>query len=102
MGSNEYSEREKKAIQCNTLADFKENWAENIEYKPELQSSHENGVGLGSKRHQTFTAVAQSFMDDFSPLIQIVKDFGAPYGVAALGILSMLLVVRLYLISNQQ
>jgi hypothetical protein len=91
--SNEFSEDEKKAIQYNTLAEFKAYWAKVNEAKSDFDISHEKGRGLWSKRYQSLATIVQSFMDDFSPLVQIIRDFGAPYGGVALGVISVLFVV---------
>jgi hypothetical protein len=100
MQSNEFSEDEKKAIQHNTLAEFKAYWARANEAKSDFDVSHEKGRGLLSKRYQSLATIVQSFMDDFSPLVQIIKDFGAPYGDGALGTISVLFVVCLQLVSS--
>ena len=42
-------------------------------------------------------AAVQPFMKDFSPIIDIVKDFGAPYGGIALGTVSLLFAVKIRL-----
>ena len=58
-----------------------------------FEDSHGNGCGLWARRYQKSAAVVQPFLDDFSPIIRIVKDLGAPYGGAAVGTLSLLFVV---------
>ena len=93
MQSKEFSDDEKIAVQYNTLAEFKKHWVKATEIKSEFDSSHEKGRGLWSKRYQNLATIVQSFMDDFSPLVEIIKDFGAPYGGVALGTISLLFVV---------
>jgi hypothetical protein len=93
MQSKDFSEDEKTAVQYDTLAEFKDHWAKANEAKSDFDSSHEKGCGLWAKRYQSLATVVQNFMDDFSPLVQIIKDFGAPYGGVALGTISVLFVV---------
>jgi hypothetical protein len=95
MHSNDFSEDEKRAVQYNTLVEFKKHWTEANEAKSNFDNSHEKGCGLWAKRYQSLSTVVQSFMDDFSPLVEIIKDFGAPYGSVALGTISLLFVVCL-------
>jgi hypothetical protein len=95
MQSSDFSEDEKKAIHYNTLAEFKEYWGKAIETKSQLESCHEKERGLTSKRHRSFAAIVKRFMENFSPVIQIIRDFGAPYGNSAIGTISVLFVVSL-------
>jgi hypothetical protein len=93
MHSKDFSEDEKCAVQYDTLIEFKKHWAEANDAKSNFDSSHEKGCGLWSKRYQSLSTVVQSFMEDFSPLVEIIKDFGAPYGGIAIGTISLLFVV---------
>jgi hypothetical protein len=95
MHSKDFSADEKRAVQWDTLIEFKKHWAEANQAKYNFDSSHEKGRGLWSKRYQSLSTVVQSFMEDFSPVVEIIKDFGAPYGGVALGTISLLFVVCL-------
>lgn len=75
------------------MAAFKEYWEETNSAKEHFDRSHEKGCGLWAKRYQSSAAFVQPFLDDFSPIVNIVKDFGAPYGAVAVGTMSLLFAV---------
>ena len=91
--SKEYSETEKAVFNFNTFAEFDAFWQKTNDAKEEFDQSHERGCGLWSKNYQSSAVVARSFMKDFSPIIDIVRDFGAPYGGLAVGTVSVLFAV---------
>jgi len=49
---------------------------------------------LCSRNYQGAAVMIRSFVKDFSPIIDVVKDFAAPYGGMAVGTISVLFVVR--------
>ncbi|KAL8653829.1 MAG: hypothetical protein Q9210_001858 [Variospora velana] len=59
----------------------------------EFDRNHEKGCGLFSKNYQSSAAAIQPFMNEFSPIIQVVRDFGAPYGGLAMGTVTLLFAV---------
>ena len=93
--SKDYSEIEKALINFNTLAEVDAFWQKTNNAKEEYEQRQERGCGLCLKSYQTSAVMVQSFMKDFSPIIDIVKDFGAPYGGLAIGTISVFFVVRL-------
>ena len=95
--SKDYSEAEKAVINFDTVAQFDAFWQKTNDAKEEFDQSHERGCGLCSKSYQSSAVVIRSFMKDFSPIIDIVKDFAAPYGGMAVGTISVLFAVGLSL-----
>ena len=93
MASKEFSENEQAAIKVDSVAAFSDYWQYTNSAKENFDRSHEKGCGLWAKRYQSSAAFIQPFMDDFSPIIRIVKDFGAPYGGVAVGTISLLFAV---------
>ena len=91
--SKSYSEIEKAAIKFETFAQFEEFWQTTTNLKEEFDQSHERGCGLCSKNYQKSAVMARDFMRDFSPIIDLVKDFAAPYGGVAVGTISVFFVV---------
>lgn len=83
MASKRFSENEKAAFTVNSVAAFSDYWHNSNSAKEKFDRSHENGCGLWAKRCQSSAAFIQPFMDEFSPIVQIVKDFSAPYGGVA-------------------
>ena len=93
VASKKFSENEKAAWKVDSVAAFKDYWEEVNSAKEKFDRSHEKGCGLWGKRFQSSADTIQHFLDDFSPIIQIVKDFGAPYGAIAVGTISLLFAV---------
>lgn len=93
VASKGFSENEKAALKVDSVAAFKDYWEETNSAKEKFDRSHEKGCGLWAKRYQSSAAVIQPFVNDFSPIIQIVRDFGAPYGAIAVGTMSLLFAV---------
>lgn len=91
--SKNFSKTEKAVIEYKTVAEFDTFWQLTNSAKEEFDQSHERGCGLCMRRYQSSAVVAQSFMEDFSPIINIVKSFAAPYGGMAVGTISILFAV---------
>ena len=93
VGSKAFTRTEKAALDVDSAAAFKDYWEETNSALGDFDRSHEKGCGLRSKRYQYVAADAQRFVNEFSPIVQIVKDFGAPYGAVAVGTMSLLFAV---------
>ncbi|MCJ1266406.1 hypothetical protein MMC22_006291 [Lobaria immixta] len=91
--SNDYSVREKEVVGYETVAQFNAYWRKTTNANQEFDQSHTKGCGLFSKKYQSSAVVVQSFIQDFSPIIEIVKNFAAPYGGMALGTISVFFTV---------
>lgn len=98
--SNDYSVREKEVVGYETVAQFNAYWPKTTNANQEFDQSHTKGCGLFSKKYQSSAVVVQSFIQDFSPIIEIVKNFAAPYGGMALGTISVFFTVGLSLSTN--
>ena len=99
--SKEYSGSEKAAINVTTVAEFKDFWQKTNDAKEDFDRSHERGCGLCSKTYQSSAVVVGNFMDDFSPILEIVQNFAAPYGSMALGTISVLFVVGFSILNSR-
>lgn len=93
--SKRFSEHEKSAISLESPTNFDEYWQNTNNAKNTFDRSSDKGCGLWTRRYQSSAAAVQPFMKDFSPIIDIVKDFGAPYGGIALGTISLLFAVTM-------
>lgn len=91
--NKDFTEIEKAAINFNTPAEFTSFWQQATDAKKGFDEGHAKGCGLCSKSYQTSAVAVLDFMNDFSPIIEIVKDFAAPYGGMALGTISVLFTV---------
>ena len=95
VSSKLFSETEKSALECDTVAKFGIFWEQANNTRMAFDRSHEKGCGLLAKRYQISAVLVHDFMDAFSPIIDVVKDFGAPYGGFAIGTISILFAARL-------
>ncbi|MCJ1244750.1 hypothetical protein MMC30_001950 [Trapelia coarctata] len=91
--SEKFSEAEKAAIKVNTVDEFSIFWEQNNSAKEAFDRRHEKGCGLWAKRYQNSAVLIQDFMNDFSPIVEIVKNFAAPYGGVAVATMSILFTV---------
>ncbi|EXJ70040.1 uncharacterized protein A1O5_07113 [Cladophialophora psammophila CBS 110553] len=91
--SKNFSGTEKNAVNIKSAAEFYAFWEETVEARKNFEDGHEKGCGLWSKNYQSAASVARSFMKDFSPIVEVVKNFAAPYGGMAIGTISVLLAV---------
>lgn len=93
LGSKEFSNTEKAAFKVDSVPAFQKYWEETNSARERFDRNHERGCGLWARRYQSSAAFIQPFMDDFSPIIKVVKDLGAPYGAVAVGTISLLFAV---------
>ncbi|KXT09871.1 hypothetical protein AC579_6743 [Pseudocercospora musae] len=68
-------------------------WVDNSKTaKSDWDTKHRKGWRLWVKRYQDFSQAANKFLQDFGPIVAIVKAAG-PYGELAIGIISVLFTV---------
>lgn len=91
--SKGFSDGEKAALRVDSSDAFNSFWQRTENAKEEFDRSHEKGSGALGRRYQSAASLILPFMEDFSPIVQIVKDFGAPYGGLAVGTISLLFAV---------
>ena len=89
VASKEFSKDEKAALNVDSVAAFEDFWQNTNTAKADFDRGKERGCGLCVKRYQSSAAFISPFMKDFSPIVQIVRDFGAPYGAVAVGTMSL-------------
>lgn len=68
-------------------------WQKTNRAKQDFDQRHQRGCGLWLNKYQASAVEVQNFMDDFSPIIDIVQAFGTPYGGLAVGTISILFIV---------
>lgn len=93
VASKDFSKDEKAALNVDSVVAFEDFWQNTNTAKADFDSGKERGCGLCVKRYQSSAAFISPFMKDFSPIVQIVRDFGAPYGAVAVGTMSLLFAV---------
>ena len=93
VASKDFSKDEKAAFNIDSVAAFEDFWRNTNTARATFERGEERGCGLCVKRYQSSAAFISPFMKDFSPIVQIVRDFGAPYGAVAVGTMSVLFAV---------
>jgi hypothetical protein len=87
------SPKEKAALNVHSVPEFRRFWTSTLDAKKAFENSHSHGVGLAGKQFQSVASYAVDILQNMDPLIQIIKDFGAPYGGMAIGTISLLFAV---------
>ncbi|CRG91714.1 hypothetical protein PISL3812_08765 [Talaromyces islandicus] len=88
-----FSDTEKEVVKVKTAKEFREYWERVTTAQNSFDENHERGCGLCVRRYQASASVALAFMDDFSPLVDTVKDCAPGYGGLAIATISLLFVV---------
>ena len=95
--SKSYTSAEKTAISLRTANEFVKFWNQTRATKERFDKNHDTGLGRAARGVQSSAAAAGEFMHEFSPIINIVKDFGAPFGGIAVGVVSMFFTVSIFI-----
>ncbi|KAL6823381.1 hypothetical protein V8C40DRAFT_247949, partial [Trichoderma camerunense] len=90
---SQFSEEEKYALQIDSVPAFIKQWNLAIDSRGKFEASHEHGVRLTARRAQQFAESAYDVLQHKNPIVQLVQDFGAPYGGMAIGVISFLFTV---------
>ncbi|KAI9697894.1 MAG: hypothetical protein M1820_007681 [Bogoriella megaspora] len=86
--------QELKSLACESPRDFTVFWAQySIQTRSSFDQRHERGWRRWVQKYQSFAAGADRFLRDFSPIVEVVKNVGAPYGGLAIGTISAFFVI---------
>ncbi|KAK6506458.1 hypothetical protein TWF506_011366 [Arthrobotrys conoides] len=88
-----FSEEEKSTLQIDSFDAFEKFWNKTLDSRQNFEASHEHGVGRTVRTAQNFAASAYDILQHFGPLVEVVKDLGAPYGGMAIGTISFLFAI---------
>ncbi|KAF2232960.1 hypothetical protein EV356DRAFT_578033 [Viridothelium virens] len=88
-----FSNTEKKAIQIKDIKEFEVLWQDVLEAKETFEESHRKGYKMWSREYQNTANTIHSFIKEFSPILDIIRDFGGPYCGLAIGTVSVLFAV---------
>ena len=75
-------------------------WQTAFNAKGNFDASREHGISKVSKETTGLAATAYDLLRGFSPMVEVVKDFGSPFGNVAIGTLCCLFAVSHSLISS--
>jgi len=90
-----FSEEEKAALNIDSVAAFDIFWNSALQSQNKFEGAHKHGAGLAMRNVQDFGASASDILQHMEPIVQVVKDFGAPSGGMAIGTITFLFTVRL-------
>ncbi|KAL4800786.1 hypothetical protein BDV19DRAFT_352147 [Aspergillus venezuelensis] len=89
----DFSDVEKATVQFGRIEQLRDYWNQASQAQRDFDDEHVAGCGLCARRYQTSGELVLGFMHDFSPIIDAVKDFAAPFGQLAVGTISLVFVV---------
>jgi hypothetical protein len=92
----DFSDAEKDVVDLKTAQEFREYWTRMIMSQGNYDGNHAHSCGLCVQRYQDSSNMVLAFMDDFSPLVDIVKDCFPGYGGLAIATISLLFVVCIH------
>ena len=90
-----FSKEEKAALDIDSVDAFDIFWNSVLQSQNKFEETHKKGAGLAMRKVQDFGASASDIVQHMDPIVQIVKDFGAPYGGMAIGTITFLFTVWL-------
>ncbi|TLD28975.1 hypothetical protein PspLS_03327 [Pyricularia sp. CBS 133598] len=93
QNNQRFTDEERSALAIGTFGEFEDYWGRMMDNKITFDRSHERGIGRATKNATDFAAEAYTVVKNFNPLVEMIKDFGAPFGGMALGTLCFVLVV---------
>ncbi|KFA54444.1 hypothetical protein S40293_11529 [Stachybotrys chartarum IBT 40293] len=91
--TEKFSELERSALEIDSKAAFKSFWDAALSRKRNFDTGRDSGTGRSKQRALDFGASAYEMMWRFSPILEFVKDLGAPYGSLAIGTMSFLFAI---------
>ncbi|KAJ5885542.1 hypothetical protein N7495_010052 [Penicillium taxi] len=87
-----FSEAERQSVQFTEIEQFRTYWTQITAAQDCFEDAHKTGCGLFARRYQSSAELVLGFMDDFNPIVTAVKNFAAPYGGLAIGVISLVFV----------
>ncbi len=88
-----FTPREQSALNIDSKDAFKRFWESALDAKTAFDTEHEHGAGRLSKDANSLAASAYDILQGVSPMVDLVKNFGSPYGGMAIGTICFLFAV---------
>ncbi|KAI8306399.1 hypothetical protein K4K59_011500 [Colletotrichum sp. SAR11_240] len=85
--------REKNALDVQSHEDFESFWKTTQGARAQYDAKREIGIGRVVKGMTSLAASANDILQDISPILDLVRNFGAPYGGMAIGTICFVFVV---------
>lgn len=103
--SNRFSREEKAALCLDSVHDFEIFWQSACQARYRFETDRKHGTKRTGKQILDFGATAYEVLHSMSPMLEVIRDLGAPYGSLAIGTISCLFAVssrntRKYVVSS--
>ncbi|KAI8294484.1 hypothetical protein K4K56_002108 [Colletotrichum sp. SAR 10_98] len=87
--------REKNALDVQSHEDFERFWKTTQGARAQYDAKREIGIGRVVKGMTSLAASANDILQDISPILDLVRNFGAPYGGMAIGTICFVFVTKI-------
>ncbi|KAL1854935.1 hypothetical protein Daus18300_011255 [Diaporthe australafricana] len=85
--------QEEAALKIDNYDAFSVFWQDTLGTKAAFNTDRTRGAGKAGKKVTSFMASADDMIKDFNPIVEVVRDFGSPYGALAVGTVCFLFTV---------
>ncbi|KAL3303785.1 hypothetical protein RB213_001158 [Colletotrichum asianum] len=85
--------REKNALDVQSHEDFESFWKTTQGARAQYDAKREIGIGRVLKGMTSLAASGNDILQDISPILDLVRNFGAPYGGMAIGTICFVFVI---------
>lgn len=92
--TRKFTQTEQNALNIDSIEAFQHFWQGALDAKPKFDKRHEQGVGKVTKDATDFGSRAYDVLTTLNPMLDIIKDFGHPFGGMAVGTICFFLTVR--------
>ncbi|KAK3371087.1 hypothetical protein B0T24DRAFT_667819 [Lasiosphaeria ovina] len=92
--SRKFTPEEQSALRIDSKEAFKEFWEVSLDAKDNFDIEHDDRPGRLGQGATHLASSAYDILQNVSPMVSIIKDFGAPYGSMAIGTICFLFANR--------
>lgn len=89
-----FTNAERDALDIDNPEAFQTYWGDTLEAKLAFDRQHEHDTGRVAKGVTNFGSTAFNVLQNFNPMVEVIKEFGYPYGTLAVGTICFLFAVR--------
>lgn len=89
-----FTQKEEAAFNIDSHDAFQLFWREISGTRASFDAQRTHGSRKAAKKTLDFMASADDMLKGFKPIVQVIQDFGSPYGGLAIGTVCFLFAVR--------
>ncbi|KAK3399129.1 hypothetical protein B0T20DRAFT_351096, partial [Sordaria brevicollis] len=94
LGHPQFSADEQAALKIESVAAFHQAWSDTVKWKIATEERRKHGSRRVGKFAQDFVVAASDIMSYMGPILNLIRDIGAPFGGMAIGTVSFLFTVQ--------